>query len=331
VASGLTQGQLAARAGVSRQLVAAVESGHNTPSVDAALGLARVLGASVEELFADIAAESVPALGGRLKDGTPVRVGRVGRRLVTATLPDHGVAGDGWATPDGIIDAGRLRLFSGADPGGLVLAGCDPAIGIAEAMLQGLGARSLLAVSAPTEAALRALGLGSVHAAIVHGPDRMLPTPGLPVIRVHFARWRVGLAMPAALRRRSLEALMSGSVKIVQRDQAAASQQAFSRAAAAAGLVGPASGPVAAGHIEASRLAATLGCAAITTESAARAFGLSFRPFEEHTVEVWFAERWQEHPGVDALADLLNGGAFTERVQHFGDYDLSGCGAILTR
>jgi DNA-binding XRE family transcriptional regulator len=51
LAAGMTQAELAARAGVSRQLVAAVEAGRHAPAVDAALGIARALGTTVEELF----------------------------------------------------------------------------------------------------------------------------------------------------------------------------------------------------------------------------------------------------------------------------------------
>ncbi|MDE3131489.1 MAG: helix-turn-helix transcriptional regulator, partial [Acidobacteriota bacterium] len=52
---GLTQAELATRAGVSRQLVAAVEAGVNAPSVDSALRLAQTLGCPVEDLFASAA------------------------------------------------------------------------------------------------------------------------------------------------------------------------------------------------------------------------------------------------------------------------------------
>jgi DNA-binding XRE family transcriptional regulator len=94
---GLTQVELAARAGVSRQLVAAVEAGRNVPAVDAALGLARALATTVEALFAEPGAQAVTALGGRLVDGSALRVGQVGNQLVAAELADHGVAGAGWA------------------------------------------------------------------------------------------------------------------------------------------------------------------------------------------------------------------------------------------
>lgn len=323
---GLTQAELAARAGVSRQLVAAAEAGQSAPAVDAALGLARALATTVEELFAPVADAVVPALGGTLAEGAPLKVGQVGDQLVAAELADHGVAGAGWAKPDGTMRAGRLRLFAGGGPRGFVLAGCDPALGVAEAMLDGFGSSSLLALSAATGTGLAALAEGRIHAAVVHGPLDRLPEPPVPVTRLHLARWRVGLGLAARLRRRSLEAVLAGKAPIAQRDPAAASQQALERVAARMGAPPPRPGPIAGGHIEAARLGATLECAAVTTEAAAGAFGLEFLPLEEHVVQVWLAERWRDHPGLEALGNLLSAAAFTERVAQFGGYDLTGCG-----
>jgi DNA-binding XRE family transcriptional regulator len=325
----LTQAELAARAGVSRQLVAAVERGHNVPAVDAALGLARALGTTVEDLFAPAPGDVRPALGGRLRERAAVRVGRVGDRLVAAELADHGVAGAAWATPDGILEQGRLRLFPGAAPAGLVIAGCDPALGIAEAMLRGLGPRSLLALSAASGTALRALGRDDLHAAVVHGREHELPEPRAGVVRLHLARWQVGVAVAPQRRARSLRALLTGALPVIQRDPAAASQQAFQRAAARVGAPAAPPGARAGGHIDAARLAATLGCAAVTTESAARAFGLRFLALEEHAVQVWLAERWLEHPAAGALGEILASAAFTERVRQFAGYDLADCGTRI--
>ncbi len=325
----MTQGELAVRAGVSRQLVAAVEAGRNTPAVNAALGLARALATSVEELFADPLSGPVVGVGGNLRAGAPLKLGRVGARMVAAELADHGIAGATWAKPDGVLEAGRLRLFPGATPAGTVIAGCDPALGVAEAMLAGLGSHSLLAASAPTGTALRALSAERIHAAVVHGPPAGLPEPPVPVVRSHLARWQVGLAFPAKLSSHTLEALLSGDLPLAQRDPAAASQQALERARVAAGLKAVPPGPQASGHLDAARIAATLGGAAITTEGAARAFGLSFRTLEEHIVEIWTGERWLDHPGVTALANLLTTAAFTDRVAHFGGYDLARCGQLV--
>lgn len=46
-----TQAEVASRLGVSRQAINAVENGKYDPGVSLALGLARLFGATVEELF----------------------------------------------------------------------------------------------------------------------------------------------------------------------------------------------------------------------------------------------------------------------------------------
>jgi transcriptional regulator with XRE-family HTH domain len=326
--SGLTQAELAARAGVSRQLVAAVEAGRNTPAVDAAIALARALGTDVEGLFGDLSPlEIVPALGEPLLDGAPVRIGRVGDHLVAAELADHGVSGASWAPPDGIVEGGAPRRFAGPGSAGVVVAGCDPALGIAEAMLEKLGRRSLLAISAPTGAALGGLHRGRVHAAVVHGIAGELPEPPVRVARWHFARWQVGLASSPRLRARSVEQVVRGRAPVVEREPAAASQQALERARRAFGVRSRnASAPRAAGHLDGARMASILGAAAVTTEGAARTFGLRFVALEEHAVEIWVDERWLGHPGIDALGGLLASAAFTQRVASFGGYDLARCG-----
>jgi transcriptional regulator with XRE-family HTH domain len=323
--SGLTQAELAARAGVSRQLVAAVEAGRNVPAVDAALGLSRALSSSVEELFGSGPSFAPDAaLGARLREGVPLRVGRVGDRLVAAELPDHGVAGAGWAKPDGVLRRGRLELFDQDNLAGVVIAGCDPALGIVEGMLAGLGPRSVLALSAPTGTALRALERGAVHAAVVHDRPGRLPRAPVPVARLHLARWQVGIGVPPGVGATALESLLDSDLKIVQRERAAASQRAFERAGGR-----PRVGPVASGHLDAARTAAMIGAGAVTTEGAARAFGLKFMALEEHGVEIWVGLRWLAHPGIEALGELLGRTAFTGRLAQFGGYDLEGCGSRL--
>jgi DNA-binding XRE family transcriptional regulator/molybdate-binding protein len=326
---GLTQTELAARAVVSRQLIAAVEAGRNAPAVDAALRLASALATTVEELFSAPAPPVVAALGGRLRNRAALRLGRVGDQLVAAELADHGIAGAAWAKPDAASEHGSLRLFPGANPAGTVIAGCDPAFGVAERMLEGLGPRSLLAISAPTDSALGALERGRVHAAVVHGPAHALPDAPVAVKRWHIARWRVGLAVARGVPGQSLEAVLGSDIPVAHREPAAASQQAFERARLGIGTLRPPKGPTATGHLEAARIAATLGGAGVTNEPAAWAFGLRFIALEDHVVELWAAERWHDHPGISALADLLNTTAFTERLEYYGGYDLANCGGSV--
>lgn len=323
--AALTQGELAERAGVSRQLVSSVEAGRHAPAVDAALRIARVLGEPVESLFGEAPASVGSVLGDPLVEGEPVVVGRVGSRLSAAPLASLAAADGAWAMPDGVVEGGEIRMLAGAEPAGLVVVGCDPVLGLCEALLSRGGARRVVAVSGTTGSAVAALAGGRAHAALVHGPEHTLPRPPGAVRRFHLARWRVGIGLDARHRAASLEALLAGTVPLIQREDSAASQQALLRAA---GALAPAAGMRASGHVDAARRAAIMGCAAVTFEPAARQHRLAFLPLETHVVELWIDDRWLDHPGAQALVDLLGSAAFRQRVGVIGGYDLEGCGSL---
>lgn len=315
--AGLSQGELADLAGISRASVGAVEQGRHVPAADAAVRLARALGTTVEALFAGderALPAADPVLGGRLPDGAAVRAGRVGGRVVAAALgPDE------WAPPDAVVEGTRLRLLGAAVPAGLVVAGCDPALGVAASLL---GPERLVAVAATSGQAVKALDAGRCHAALVHGP-RLSPRDD--VSRVHFARWRAGIAFDRSLRSPSLEALIA-DVPLIARPSTAATQQAVDRTARRLGLADPTVAGVADTHVDAARTAQWEGCAAVTTEPVAARFGLDFAELEEHTVELWVADRWIDHPGLTALAGLLGSHAFRDRLSPMPGYDLANTG-----
>jgi transcriptional regulator with XRE-family HTH domain len=322
--AGLTQAGLAARAGVSRQLVGAVEAGRNVPAVDAALRIAAALGTGVEELFGPTGATDAaePVLGRPFGEGEPVRLVRVGETLCAAPAGDL-VDGDGGWRPDGVAEAGGVRRLPGARDDGFLVVGCDPLLGLCESLLADAGRARTVAVAGTSGQALAALREGRAHAALVHGPDGALP-PGAPgERRLHVARWRVGIASPRP--GRTLGELVAGRAPLVQREPSAASQQALARAAGGAALPAPAA--IAGGHIDAARRAALTGMAALTFEPAARRHGLAFLPLETHVVELRVDPRWVVHPGAEALGGLLASAALRERIALVGGYDLAGCGS----
>ena len=316
-ALGLSQAGLAVAAGVSRPAIGALEQGRHVPAADAAIRIARALGTTVEALFAPGEPETVhvePVLGGRLADGVPVRAGGVGGRAVAAPLAD-----DDWSAPDGVVEDGRLRLLGGGLPQGLVVAGCDPALAVAASLL---GAQRLVAIQATSGEAQKALAQGRAHAALVHGPRLAAPED---VKRIHFARWRSGVGFARDLGDPSLEALLD-DVPLIARPRTAATQQAVDRAARRLGLEAPAPAGVADTHVDAARTAQWEGCGAVTMEPVAARFGLGFHALEEHAVELWVAERWLDHPGLTALADLLRSPAFRDRLAPTPGYDLTQSG-----
>lgn len=325
LAAGLNQMQLADATGVSRQAIGAVESGRHRPSVDAALAIAGAIGRTVEELFAARENEAMAVLGPEAEDRAPVLAARVGDRLVHAAV--HGAGLDeSWPLANAVMEDGRPRPLPGADLDGFVVVGCDPALGLAARLLAPAGPRRLVTVAGSTASALEALEAGRAHAALVHGPAGGLPRPSLDVVRLHLARWRVGLASRAGRRATGVSEVCRPGSRVVQREPGAGSQQAFCRAALREG-VDPPRGPVATGHLDVARRVAAGARAGVTMEPAALAYRLGFAALEEHVVELWVDARWREHPAVDSLGDLLVSAAFRARVGLVGGYDLVGSGA----
>jgi molybdate-binding protein len=64
-------------------------------------------------------------------------------------------------------------------------------------------------------------------------------------------------------------------------------------------------------------------------EPAANVFGLGFSPLETHVVDLWIDARWEGHPGVGHLVELLGSEQFGSRVALVGSYDLSAAGVEL--
>ena len=232
---GLTQDELARRAGLSRQALGAIESGAYQPGVGAALALARELGRSVEALFgsagepalleADWAESSGDAPSGASPDasagGRPpdapaapahpaVALGRVGGRLVALAQPAPAMR---LAAAAGVLEhaAGRRARVAAFRTqqeieATLLVAGCDPAVTI---LADWMGRHRPTAILTPirhgSRSALAALLDGRVHAAGVHLCDRRGGEYNLAAVRetlkrrrammVNFARWELGLGV----------------------------------------------------------------------------------------------------------------------------------------
>ena len=336
---GLTQSELARASGLTRPLISAVETDRHTPSVKAAIAMARALGTSVEQLFGSMPAleEHNAILGKERRSGTGVVAVNVGQSLSYQPLAEGGAAGIAWDRADGIFRDGRVELFEDADPSGFVVAGCDPALGLAASLLPRRGPQRLLAVPSSTAAAIEALEEGRVHAAAVHGPGNgkkgeihvpeTYSRPTIrPVRRFVVARWQVGIATRAGTKK-AIELLANGKLKVAGREVGAEAQRALERRLLAAGGVILRQGPIASGHLDAARHVA-YGSAdvAATMEAAAIAYGLDFSPLEDHTVELRLAEEWESHPGAKAFLELLNSRALISRLEALGGYDLRRAG-----
>jgi DNA-binding XRE family transcriptional regulator len=318
---GMSQSDLASRAGVSRQLVGAVEAGRHLPRVDSALALADALGVTVDWLFGTASVPIDIVSGGTPPEGAMVRVGRVGNQTVTTPIR---IGPDGWDAADGVITDGRLTLLGGG-ASGIVVGGCEPGLMLMERMLRDLGAGAV-SVSMTSTAALDCLQLGRLHAAVVHEPESSLgrQAPDFAVGRFHLARWQVGIAAGPDAAKGWWKPALAGRVPVVQREPGAGVQRAFGRALPRSRRDVP--GPVVGSHFEAVRLGMAMGMPAVTIEPAARAVGAVFQPIEVHSAELWIAEAWIDDEVVEAAMSVLMGSRYQRQLAGVGGYDLAGSG-----
>lgn len=328
---GWSQAELAERAGVTRQLVSAVEAGRHAPNVRAALGLAGALGRSVEELFGPPAADRVEAVsGGPLPPGTPLVTARVGDRLVGVPIDHKVTSPESWGLADAISTGTGIDWLPAAVTDGLVIAGCDPLLGLLGDLVGRCSADRVVPLHASTGGSIAALGAGLVHGVMVHAPAGDLPTPPTHVRRWRVACWQVGLAGGGRSGPPSIDEVAERRLRVVQREAGAGSQRAFERALRRVGAHAPVAGPVGEGHVDvARRVAAGAGRAGVTMEAAARAFDLGFTPLEAHEVELWIDTRWLELPAARALVDQLSEPALARRAALLAGYDMSRCGEAV--
>jgi transcriptional regulator with XRE-family HTH domain/molybdate-binding protein len=319
---GLTQLELAQLAQVSRQLVGAVEADRHLPRVDAAVRLAAALSTSVEKLLALDMRDAIGVVEDP-EEGTLVRIGRVGDRLVS--VPVAG-SGEGWASADAQVRDGVVQLFDVERPA-LIVAGCDPIIGLASRLLETTSGSRVVPVATSSATAVAVLAAGRSHAVTLHGPDTVGAEPPVAVRRWHIARWRVGLAAPTDLGAGWVDDALAGRIPVVHREAGAGSQAAFERARIPdPGADTPIIGPRVGGHAEAAWRAATDRMVAVTIEPAALANGLAFHPLEVHASELRVTSEHTDNALLHAFMNEVTSERVHRRLAAIGGYDLTNNG-----
>ncbi len=346
---GLTQGDLAETAGISRQAYGAIERGHSVPSLAVALRLAEALGGSVERFFRLESSSPAPLSlwSPAPRSGQRVRVASVGGRPVV--IPVEGIGGAGPALASGIFEAGgsgagaaRIRSLPGAEAGPqLVLVGCDPASALVQSLLIDRAGVDMLWVPAGSRRALDALGEGLAHVAGFHLRDengatgaRAEASRRLPfrATVVGFVVWEVGLMLRSGnpLGIEGVADLARPDVRLLNREPGSGSRALLDRALAGEGV--PTSAitgydSAALGHwAVAQGVASGAADAGIGVRAAADAFGLAWVPLEEERYDLVIPDHLLREPGVVALLDLLESPGLRAQVEALGGYDVEPMG-----
>ena len=347
-ARGLSQQQLAGVAGVTRQAVSAVESGHSDPSLRVALGLARALGMTVEELFGPgepgdpVLARPVAPVSA---PGSRVALATVGDTFVALPLDADLAARLGFGAAGGLVVRGgehqgaqvAVRPIGPPRPT-VVVAGCDPALPLLETPLALLDPPLAFAWwPCGSGEALRLAAAGLVHAAGVHrvgpgeGDDSSDPS-GIPgdAEMVGFASWREGLVVRPGAGVRGLDDVARQGLRLVNREPGAQARVLLDRERLRLGLE-PAQLPgydsLAAGHLQvAAAIGGGLADAGVSSEPAALAYGLDFIPLADERFDLLLPAKHAASREVQGLLKVLTSPWLLAQLASLPGYDATRCG-----
>ena len=356
--AGLTQGELAAQAGISRQAYSSLESGNANPSTEVSLRLAQALGERIDSIFylpdqpsdpveAELVSESTT---GRLSGGSGqrARLFRVGQRLLVRPLagPDNArhavVAAEGLIVSRGEGSQVTVQPFDRQEVEAptLSMLGCDPAVGLLESALRSKGV-ALVAGEESSRQALLGLARGEAHVAGCHLLDEATGTYNSSWVRqlvpfsctlITFASWQQGLivALGNPKQLRDVADLANPGVRLVNRQAGSGSRALLDRALAGAGIpVGMLEGyeREERGHLAvAAAVASGMADVGIGVKAAAVAMGLDFLPLEEERYDLVIPNHFLNDGPVQVLLDLLRRPTLHRRVESLGGYDASNMG-----
>ena len=362
---GFSQGELAARAGITRQAVSAIESNLYLPTIGVALHLASVLACRVEDLFSIGTAEDIVEgklighLPQRDMKASPVRVkvSMVGSKRVVRpvtglgetlcfTIPADGYVVDAHGQESGALVSVKLSRDREAIERAISVAGCDPAIFLAgEHMKRHKDQTSLVGWTMGSMAALRALQQGEVHVAGLHLFDPSTGESNLPFLRralkgsnyevVTFATWEEGLLVRAGNPKsiRAVCDVADPNVTLVNREEGAGARLLLDQRLRAAGIdyhQVRGYGTIVASHFDIARpIGGGQADVGVGIRSAAQLFGLDFVPLQAARYDLVVPKAYlKSHPTLAHLFETLVSRPFRNEIEALGGYDTSETGTL---
>jgi len=334
-ARGWSQAEMAERAGLPRTTLSAIESRRLTPSVTAALAVAKALDMTVESLFSP-APDSVEWAFAPEGESVRYRSARVGDRILA--YPVESLAANPFPH-DGVWrrDAAGSVAFSAEASETLVLACCDPASGLlAHALAREAGVR-LLVLERGGLAALDLLRRGLVHLAGLHfsteeDPDRNRELvhrelgSGHSLVRV--ASWEEGIALPFAERHRRLTSFANRGTAWALREPGSAARDCLD------GFLGGKKNPVGrlvSGHAAvASSVRSGWAEAGVCVRLSAEEAGLAFVPLRQEALDFCVPDALLSDPRVKALLRILRSREHRRLLDELPGYDASETGTLLS-
>ena len=342
-ALNVSQRDLAAHVGISRQALGAIEAGRSLPAVDVALRIAEALHASAESLFGRC--EPSPRL-----NVSHLRASRSARRVLASIRGrwvahelgerEHDVA------CDGLADEARrtVALLNPLDiaTANVIVMGCAPALGILSDRLNGgRGSGRFVWLSRTSKEGIAAVAAGDAHVAGLHLTDDRGGSAnaefaaansgeaGLTLVTL--AHWEVGLATAKGNPKRVTRAsdVARRGVRLVNRERGASPRRVLERRLRAEGTVPPRDAFIVRTHRDVAR-AVALGAADVgpTVRDVTISFDLGFVPFGEERFDLAIPPDLLARAEIQRLLDALASSPVRAELSALG-YDVRDTGKTV--
>jgi molybdate-binding protein/DNA-binding XRE family transcriptional regulator len=338
-ARGWSQDELARRTSLSRAAVSAIETDRVVPSTAAALALAHTFGCQVEDLFtlAKTTRRGAPQWAWEptmaVKRFWQATVGEQARlypveRTFVGALP-----------ADGIAQASGYQFHAQADSEHtLVLAGCDPAVGLLAAELTRGSHTRLVPLIRSSRQALQLLRDGLVHVAGLHLQDDRTPDgneravrellgPGYTLLRL--SSWQEGLAVDHSLDIKSIRTAVAANLRWVGREPGSGARRCLDALFKDYHPLPKGYHHVARDHTGVAETIRTgWAQAGICVRLSAAEAGLDFLVVREEDYDLCYRTDMERDPRLQALIRVVRSRALRRLLTELPGYDPSEMGAV---
>ena len=342
---GWSQAELGRRAGLSRAEISAIETGRLVPSTAVALALARTLGCSVESLFRLPGAEPDAATAAWAWPPA-ADSGRFWRAIVAGRGRIYPVEFSplGLLPHDGTFREHTTDFHNVDDPNRtLVVATCDPAVGILSAELAAAAGLRLIVLPRSSRAALDLLRQGLVHAAGVHLARADQADDNAAAVGIHLstgaernwqllrvADWEEGIALAPSLGLRTVRAAVAARLRWVGREAGSGARDCLDE------LFGESSPrrPRRAQHEARSHrgvaeaIRGSWADAGVCLKLASEEADLSFLSVRREPYEICFPESQAEDARLTALSNVVRSARYRRLLGELPGYDTARTGEI---
>lgn len=337
--NGWSQQQLADLAGIPRTSLAAIEQGRLLPAVTTAMAIAKVLECSVESLFDSQALPGTTEPNWIQSPGysqTPFWEAEIDgsiwkypcEPLPTGTRPFDG-------GPKKAIGRGQRNEPSFGNKT-LVVASCDPAVGILASEYERQTSFRLLALSRNSRSALQLLREGKAHVAGVHlsgGADSKAHRElvhsqfSQPASLLRLAVWQAGVAFAKSRRCTSVAQLKRGRWSWVGREVGSGARECLETL-----FDGRFRGRKMAKDHRSVAQAISLGWAdaGVCLEFTARECGLNFLPFRQEAFDLCLLPSQLSDRRVKALIEVVQSPRYRSALQELPGYETQTTGTWIT-